>query len=676
MASSSDPSSDPKKTSSASNTSTPTIDPENPFIAFRRFADSQISSLLQSVIGLPSLFSQPDSSNRWSSIDEVVAKRREAIVRARQDLLEELKRDMQDSFDETDPILKRREDEMQKWGALFDAANVDRHKEKREADRETARPRHERLGWDGKQRTETMTPKCDETKKDHDERFIVSTSEGTVNLNRVVDGRDEGQGFWMGKDDPRLKFNTSTGQDPFAEPDQAVAWLLTDDYSPLYLDRTLPYKIHPSFYKSDAHDSYFRGDYQPGDLYPRFASDATMRHDPRIAEMVNWRAAFHDLLDVHHYGESSSISCGRNGPYRFSAPGSAENWISALVYLGSLGSQWRRLFTEDSVSRPYRFCYGNSSEAFAVPQLIGQLYLRDVPGIFPLLPLGRYERKNDTLGLISGLCEHASSTSVPRDQRINLSSEKVDLMTLPETPKVCEESNVLKALDDEWLSYRPAFTKAAISLIRSPDTEQSTLRAVDRVLRMIENPELEDDVEDVLEEALEGMDLASPKLFKGLVNELDNLLRNDYFEEWKAAKMAVDAAHPAVYGVALGEAENEIPSSSPTSQSVSTSSSSSHCHQYDSGSDQAPSSIISTLTTVVSRTLPNGGIETKRVLKQRFGDGREEKSESTEILSGRKDPNVAEKSVPGKPEVKVVKMPDPSVVPTENKRKTGGWFWN
>lgn len=40
-------------------------DDENPFVAFRRFADEQISSMLQSVMGLPSMITPP-LSDRWS----------------------------------------------------------------------------------------------------------------------------------------------------------------------------------------------------------------------------------------------------------------------------------------------------------------------------------------------------------------------------------------------------------------------------------------------------------------------------------------------------------------------------------------------------------------------------------------------------------------------------------
>ncbi|KAL2863319.1 uncharacterized protein BJX67DRAFT_263034 [Aspergillus lucknowensis] len=58
---------------------------ENPFVAFRRFADEQISSMLRSVMGLPSL-SAPPQSDRWSIFaDEQDYRDTQARQRQRQD---------------------------------------------------------------------------------------------------------------------------------------------------------------------------------------------------------------------------------------------------------------------------------------------------------------------------------------------------------------------------------------------------------------------------------------------------------------------------------------------------------------------------------------------------------------------------------------------------------------
>src|SRR5215471_6848998 len=65
MADSADKGSDGKNVpQSPGNDSLPQHLRENPFIAFRRYADEHISALLQSVMGLPSAFSSP-STNSW-----------------------------------------------------------------------------------------------------------------------------------------------------------------------------------------------------------------------------------------------------------------------------------------------------------------------------------------------------------------------------------------------------------------------------------------------------------------------------------------------------------------------------------------------------------------------------------------------------------------------------------
>jgi hypothetical protein len=67
-------------------------EPENPFIKFKNFADSQISSLLQGIIGLPSAISRRSSEHsRWADIDEDLRRRDE--LQARQKLIQEQWRD-------------------------------------------------------------------------------------------------------------------------------------------------------------------------------------------------------------------------------------------------------------------------------------------------------------------------------------------------------------------------------------------------------------------------------------------------------------------------------------------------------------------------------------------------------------------------------------------------------
>lgn len=52
----------------------PEAEEQNPFIAFRRYADEQISSMLQSVMGIPSMMAPPHSG-RWPQFDEETQQR-------------------------------------------------------------------------------------------------------------------------------------------------------------------------------------------------------------------------------------------------------------------------------------------------------------------------------------------------------------------------------------------------------------------------------------------------------------------------------------------------------------------------------------------------------------------------------------------------------------------------
>jgi hypothetical protein len=57
---------------------------DNPFVKFRQFTDSHISSVLQGIIGLPSAFSKNTSANaRWADFDEDLRRRDEHRARQR-----------------------------------------------------------------------------------------------------------------------------------------------------------------------------------------------------------------------------------------------------------------------------------------------------------------------------------------------------------------------------------------------------------------------------------------------------------------------------------------------------------------------------------------------------------------------------------------------------------------
>src|SRR3954463_11113277 len=58
--------------------------PDNPFIKFRQFADAQISSLLQGIIGLPSALSKGQGNTRWADFDDDLRRRDELQARQKE----------------------------------------------------------------------------------------------------------------------------------------------------------------------------------------------------------------------------------------------------------------------------------------------------------------------------------------------------------------------------------------------------------------------------------------------------------------------------------------------------------------------------------------------------------------------------------------------------------------
>ncbi|KIX09702.1 uncharacterized protein Z518_00783 [Rhinocladiella mackenziei CBS 650.93] len=145
----------------------------------------------------------------------------------------------------------------------------------------------------------------------------------------------------------------------------------------------------------------------------------------------------------------------------------------------------------------------------------------------------------------------------------------------------------------------------------------------------------------------------------------------------------------------------------PTTSSYSATSSSSSSYEdsfssFPSSDGFDPSkSVIATLTSTVTRTLPDGSIETKRVLKRRFADGSEESDESVEMknLPSTHRTNDAKDSVETRnPSPTLIQAQWPEPRPTarpvqdaiaehqqklkieqqdqkEARAKRSGWFW-
>ncbi|KAG9773092.1 hypothetical protein KCU88_g5940, partial [Aureobasidium melanogenum] len=147
---------------------------------------------------------------------------------------------------------------------------------------------------------------------------------------------------------------------------------------------------------------------------------------------------------------------------------------------------------------------------------------------------------------------------------------------------------------------------------------------------------------------------------------------------------AVDQAAKDLEAIANGgqpasEAEDESPkaeesantSTSSTLSSATSDSSETLFSSSTRGENSSTPSVVSTLTTTVTRTLPDGSIETKRVLKKRFADGTEESNESVEVrnLPSTQPPRKVE---PPRANKETQTLP-PSEIPPTSQREIPGF---
>jgi hypothetical protein len=94
--------------------------------------------------------------------------------------------------------------------------------------------------------------------------------------------------------------------------------------------------------------------------------------------------------------------------------------------------------------------------------------------------------------------------------------------------------------------------------------------------------------------------------------------------------------------------------------------------------DEKRDSIVSTMTTTERRTLPDGTVETKRVLKKRFADGREESNESVERQTSPYSNPRSTVSKPLESEIPTAARQDKQTqtdVKENPLPRRSGWFW-
>ncbi|MCJ1304566.1 hypothetical protein MMC08_007379 [Hypocenomyce scalaris] len=90
-------------------------------------------------------------------------------------------------------------------------------------------------------------------------------------------------------------------------------------------------------------------------------------------------------------------------------------------------------------------------------------------------------------------------------------------------------------------------------------------------------------------------------------------------------------------------------------------------------SNQTKPSIISTLTTTEKRTLPDGTVHTKVVLKKRFADGNEESSETVHTTRGSDPQHLAQTQQAASVRDELAKK---SAHEAKDEKSQKGWFWS
>ncbi|KAF9887292.1 hypothetical protein FE257_010287 [Aspergillus nanangensis] len=260
-----------------SNDSRPQPDDDNPFVAFRRFADEQISSMLQSVMGLPSIVSTPPPDH-WAIFDEQNNKRVDQSRQAQND-------------------------------------------DAKAGESPTSSGQDESGNTDNRVPSRSRWPDSDENSRVKRSGRHGTSSPDLLDIDFFDSFFDK---FWF--DDHvsnrffhpyhRPMFSSMVNEDSPAWP---VYYLMFSPYSPLHLERQAHYRSHRD-----------KGVFSSIMSSLRPSSD---EHDPAEPQ---WREAFEDLLRLENGRpmldrEATDVSKQESG----------RDWLQGLAKRGSLGDHWK-----------------------------------------------------------------------------------------------------------------------------------------------------------------------------------------------------------------------------------------------------------------------------------------------------------------------------------------------
>lgn len=260
---------------------------DNPLVSFRRFADEQISSMLQSVMGLPSIVSSPQS-DRWTVFN--------------------------DSHDYN--LVRHRED----GGSPSDTGGSPEDSKRPPAPNDDDK----HTSTKSPQRAESSDPAQWNSRRRVDDSFADFFGFGSF-FDR----------FWLDDHLPLSSriFPLATHSSLFGildgdedMPMWPAIYIMTSPYSPLQLEREARYRAH-----RDQDQGIFSS--LVSSLKPSSESDQTYDRDPAEPE---WRDAFEDLLRVK-YGKPMLDRESEPTGHRQTD----KDWFTGLVQRGSLGEGWK-----------------------------------------------------------------------------------------------------------------------------------------------------------------------------------------------------------------------------------------------------------------------------------------------------------------------------------------------
>lgn len=631
---------------------------ENPFIAFRRFADSQISSLLSSVVGLPTIFAQSPASGRFADLET-------EMTRRRQELEEGWRKQWEQEREEGKQEWEKAKNGMGTWTS----SSTGPHKDKVN---DTAGPRgltdiNDFMSGIVKMIEDIERPLSQEISRivsDVDHKLKDNMQEKQVErcpalqkvdteldmyesafkkametekqrgwrckrdgFDRRADGWLSGVG-WDGQqkrktkeqaqasDDSEDKPNKTTTYtfrstrrfDPVSNPDQTLPWLLTSPYSPVYISNP----SQPRLAKVDMIDEPMVP-FQI--LSPFFAERYQHPVAEELAKKLSWADAFEDLVSLEQTGKMVERD---HSTWR-----TPSTWIHDMVARGSLGPRWGFDDQHRLIKKDLRKSIDTWPSADAVQSAIKR---------------AQDTRTREIISVEKSEGAHPSHEAGTRMQEkpVAGSGSPTEAGNKKQLAEVRREQDELGRDEDA----APFSTSG-----NAPETGLP-----------------------VGWERKEGAN--------GRPYYVDHNTRTTTWDRPASTKGTVPSA------------ENELmvvrPSDTQDTSNSSAFWSSTSASSWSSKAADDPDSVISTLTTTETRTLPDGSVETKKVLKKRFADGREESNESVEkknaqasslrpkqlLQSVQKDSRIS-KEVAHAQEDKQTQTP----AQVQQPSRKGGWFW-